>query len=256
MASPVTPCAHVERLEAFTGGGEGCMRTIFDPWAPDCAETVFLPYRFYALQHSEGWVLVDCGAHPDLARDPRSRLGDQTEFSSVVMAEEDDVLHKIGQLGLGADDIAHVIVTHLHYDHCGGLALLPRAAVHIQAAELEFASHPPVYQALSYIAKDWETVQNWAPHAGRFDLFGDGAIVGFPTPGHTAGHQSVEITLPSGCAILVGDAAFRPQEMAARKLPAYLWNPDALLESWDLLEERREKRSAELLFSHYPLLEQ
>jgi hypothetical protein len=40
--------------------------------------------------------------------------------------------------------------------------------------------------------------------------------------------------------------------MAERKLPGYLWNPDAVIASWDKIEQLRDLHGAELLFSHYP----
>lgn len=241
------------RLFIFEGGGEKSLKTLFDPWAPDCGEVTYVPYYFYAIEHPRGWVLVDCGAHPDLAHDPAARLGEQAAFSDVVMSEEAGVAEQLTRkLGVTADAVTDVVLTHLHYDHCGGLAQLPRATVHVQRAEMEFASDPPVYQRAAYIPADWAATSRWAFHDGPHDVFGDGAITVFPTPGHTPGHQSVLVALPETNVILVGDAAYHPEKMAQRILPAYLWNPDALIASWELIEEVRRTNHAKLLFSHYP----
>jgi N-acyl homoserine lactone hydrolase len=247
--------AAVDRLWVFEGGGESCKKTLFDPWAEDAAQTVFLPYRFYAAKHGDDLVLVDCGAHPDMAADPGKRLGGQAEFSQVSMAPGDDVAAKLTAAGLDPAAVSHIVLTHLHYDHCGGLCLLPQAEVHVQRDELEFAEHPPVYQALSYIRDDWALVKRWKLHDGRHDLFGDGSVVLAPTPGHTRGHQAVELVLGGGRRVLLaGDAAFRPDEMDSRTLPGYLWSPDAVLSSWDYLESAR-REGAELLLTHFPYLE-
>jgi N-acyl homoserine lactone hydrolase len=109
-----------------------------------------------------------------------------------------------------------------------------------------------VYQSSAYIADDWASTAAWHEFDGELDLFGDGAIVAFPTPGHTPGHQSVEVRLPEHTAILTGDAAYHPAKMRERRLPAYLWNPDALVASWEELEARAERTGATFLFSHYP----
>ena len=248
----------VDRLWVLEGGGESCKKTLFDPWAPDALETVFLPYRFYAVLHGDVLVMVDCGAHPSLAADPRERLGGQAEYSCVTMSPGDDVAGRLTAAGLDPVAVGHVVLTHLHYDHCGGLCLLPRAKVHVQRAELDFAEEPPVYQALSYIREDWSCVgdERWMVHEGGHDLFGDGSLMLTPTPGHSPGHQSVEVTLSDGrLIILAGDAAFRPREMESRTLPGYLWSPDAVLASWEYLDRRR-REGAELLLTHYPYVEQ
>jgi N-acyl homoserine lactone hydrolase len=256
VTPPVVHPGGADRLWVFEGGGEGCKKTIFDPWASDCAENVFLPYRFYAVQHEADLVLIDCGAHPSLAADPAQRLGGQVEFSNVAVAPGDDVVSKLTAAGLDPAAVSHVILTHLHYDHCGGLELLPRSEVHVQRDELSFAEDPPVYQALSYIRADWAGVTRWNLHDGRHDLFGDGSVVLVPTPGHSRGHQSVELAFPGEpTLILVGDAAFRPLEMESRTLPGYLWSPDAVLASWEYLEARRRHDGAELLLTHFPYRE-
>ena len=108
-----------------------------------------------------------------------------------------------------------------------------------------------MYQAPAYISDDWAGALSWHEVTGEHDLFGDGSVM-FPTPGHTPGHQSVLVRLPGQAVILVGDAAYHPRKMAERRLPAYLWNPDAVIASWAELERRRDEHEAVFLFSHFP----
>jgi glyoxylase-like metal-dependent hydrolase (beta-lactamase superfamily II) len=168
------------RLYVFRSGGERTLRALFDPWDRSCGETMEIPYYFFAIDHPAGWTLVDCGISPALAADPVGRLGDQAEMSELLVGPDDDVAQQLTAVGIIPEQVAHVVLTHMHYDHCGGLRLLPAATVHVQAAERAFAQAPP----------------------------------------------------------------------------AYLWNPDALLASWEELEARRDRASATLLFSHYPASDQ
>lgn len=239
-------------LYVFRSGGERTLQGLFDPWDPGCGRAFEIPYYFFAIDHPAGWTLVDCGIHPAFITDPAGRLGDQAEMSELVVGPGDDVVAQLERIGVAAEQVAHVVLTHLHYDHCGGLSLLPAATVHVQAAERAFAARPPVYQSSAYIADDWASTTAWHELNGELDLFGDGAIVAFPTPGHTPGHQSVQVRLPERTAILTGDAAYHPAKMRERRLPAYLWNPDALIASWEELEARARRTGATFLFSHYP----
>lgn len=241
------------RMLTLPCGGEYTLKSLFDPWSPDCGEEMFLPYTFWAIEHERGWVLIDCGCHPDLGRAPELRLGPQAEMSDVRVGPDDDVVSRLASIGVDVGAVTDVIATHLHYDHCGGLELLPDATVHVQAAELEFAANPPVYQQPAYVSADWEGVTRWAVHDGEHDLFGDASIVLVPTPGHTPGHMSVIAQLPDSTVICVVDAAYHPGKMADRRLPGYLWNPDAIVASWERLEQIQAETGGTYVFSHYPL---
>jgi N-acyl homoserine lactone hydrolase len=244
------------RLYVFSGGGEDTLAALFDPWDPACGSTVRIPYFFYLVLHPRGPVLVDCGAHPDLVASPANRLGDQAAMSAVVMDASDTVSARLASVGLGPGDVEHVVLTHLHFDHCGGLEALGSATAYVQSAERRFAADPPVYQRPAYISQDWSGHSRWDPVDGERDLFGDGSIRLIPTPGHTPGHQSVVVRLPGRTVLLVGDAAYHPVKMRQRRLPGYLWNPDELVASWERIEAIERDHNAELLFSHYPSLDQ
>jgi glyoxylase-like metal-dependent hydrolase (beta-lactamase superfamily II) len=115
------------------------------------------------------------------------------------------VEHALRDVGLSPDDIDFVVMTHMHFDHSGGttrystsgsgLAPVFRRAKHVvQKREWEDATHPHERNQASYLQ------ENVAPlgEAGLLQLVdGEAEIVPgvrvIPTPGHTAGHQSVLI---------------------------------------------------------------
>ena len=248
----------IRRLFVLCCGGERTRRALLDPWDTRASDPLEIPYYCYLLEHHDALVMVDCGPSPELVGDPDGALGAQSSLSELLLSPGDDVATRISQVGFSAAEVTHVVLTHLHYDHCGGLGLLPGAEVHLQAAERAFAGDPPSYQAAAYLPGDWAGVEppRWREATGEVDVLGDGSIVAFPTPGHTPGHQSVQVDLAGETVILLGDAAYHPGAMAERRLPGYLWSPDALVGSWKQIEARRDRHGAHLLFSHFPPTEE
>lgn len=239
------------RLYAFYGGGERADMSIFDPFHPDVGTQVDIPYFFYVIQHPEGNVLFDTGGHRDLIDDPSGRLGPAAEAFEVTMEPGDDVVSKIGAAGFEVADVGHVVLSHLHYDHAGGVEFFPDAQFYAQRRELEFAHWPPVYQREIYLPADFDHPVKWNELVGDFDLFGDGRILIFPTPGHTPGHQSALVRLSDErSVILVADAAYVPRNLELNVLPAIVWSPDAMVASWERIRLLQRRYAAELLFTH------
>ena len=238
------------KMYAFHCGGEKTIRAVYDPFDANCAEAIQVPYFFYLIRHPEGDVLFDNGAHPALIDHARSRLGDAADLFEITMSPGEDVVSRLHTLGIEGEGISHVVQSHLHYDHAGGLEFLTEATVYVQKEELPFAYWPPVYQKDIYVRQDFDDVKKWKALTGDYDLFNDGRLLIFPTPGHTPGHQSLLVRLDSQAFILVGDAAYDKEKMQHRCLPGVLWSPDAIIASWERIEDMQRRYGAELILTH------
>lgn len=244
------PRAKVVKLFAFHCGGERADWAALDPFDPHVGTKIVIPYFFYLVQHPDGNVLFDTGAHPSLVNNPRARLGAVADAFEVLLTPDDSLRHRLASVGLSAIDITHVAHSHLHYDHCGGIEFLSGAEFLIQRSELSFAHSPPVYQRSLFVRADFDHAVQWTELDGTKDVFGDGLVVLFPTPGHTPGHQSMLVRLKRKTLILVGDAAYLPEKMKARALPPVVWNPDSMVSSWEHIEDLQKSFHATLLFTH------
>lgn len=239
------------KLYAFYCGGEEADMAVFDPFDDAVGTTISLPWFFYLIEHPKGYVLFDTGAHPDVAVDPRRRLGALADAWTITMEPGEDAAALLAAAGIASEDIRTVVQSHLHYDHGGGVEFFPHAEIYVQRRELAFAYWPPVYQAGAYVRDDFDDPSiTWHEVEGELDLFGDGKIVMFPTPGHTPGHQSLLVDLDSGPVMLLGDATYLVEKMRERRLPGVLWSPDALVESWERIESLEARCDARLIATH------
>jgi len=238
------------KLFAFHCGGERADWAALDAFDHRVGTKVVIPYFFYLVQHPNGNVLFDSGAHPDLVANARARLGAVADAFEVLMTADDRIERKLASVGLSAIDITHVAHSHLHYDHCGGIESVRHAEFLIQRSELSFACSPPVYQRGLFVRADFDHAVRWTELSGEKDVFGDGRVVLFPTPGHTRGHQSMLVRLQRQAVILVGDAAYLPEKMKARALPPVVWEPDTMVSSWEHIEDLQRSYDATLLFTH------
>jgi glyoxylase-like metal-dependent hydrolase (beta-lactamase superfamily II) len=238
------------KLYALHCGGDLMDMAAFDPFDPDVGTKVYNPYFMYVVMHPEGTVLFDSGAHPDLASDPESRLGPAAADFDMRLSADDHIERRLGTIGLSPGDIDVVVQSHLHFDHAGGLGWLTHAPILVQRSELDFARHPPVYQELIYVQADFGMDLKWRELEGEHDVFGDGRVTVIPTPGHTKGHQSLLVRLEEETVFLLADAAYLLDKMRSRSLPGILWSPDAMIASWDRIEEIEQWERARLLTTH------
>ena len=140
--------------------------------------------------------------------------------------------------------------SHLHFDHAGGLAWMTHAPILVQREELAFALDPPVYQEAIYLRADFGMELNWQELDGDHDVFGDGRVTTISTPGHTRGHQSLLVRLDGQTIFLLADAAYLLGKMRSRSLPGVIWSPDAMIATWDRIEEIERSENAHLMTTH------
>lgn len=173
-----------------------------------------------ALVEADGLrILVDTGAG--------DKSLDKLAAQYALSRGAGHLLDALGRTGLGPDDIDVVVQTHLHGDHAGWCTRLdadgrlrptfPRARYFVQAQEFDDATHPNERTRNTYFH------ENFVPLADAGVLTQlDGAadispsVQVLPTPGHTAGHQSVvvkrvgEVVFPLSGVIERRDARGRP----------------------------------------------
>jgi glyoxylase-like metal-dependent hydrolase (beta-lactamase superfamily II) len=178
-----------------------------------------------AIEAGDGLVLVDAGFGLEDARNP-GQLGSAFRMlMNPKPREETTALRQLAALGFGADDVSHIVATHLDLDHAGGLPDFPAAEVHVLSAELEAALHPKLDERLRYIGgAHWQHGPKWVTHdADGDDWHGfesvrilpgiDTEILLVPLHGHSRGHTGVAIEAGDGWMLHCGDSYFNHREI-------------------------------------------
>jgi N-acyl homoserine lactone hydrolase len=200
-------------------------------WALDCptltVEAVTLMYGLsgmmtipmpsFLIEHEKGLVLFDTGIAPEAIDDPVACYGQElADALGMTSTPEQRLDRQIEALGYTCASVTHVISSHLHFDHSGGLHLFPDAKFYAGQGELAFAHYPASLgsfcfmpdQIARFSAYDWHEVPGV-----DVDLFGDGSIVLLFMPGHTPGELSLKVRLANRTFILTGDAVHLRQAL-------------------------------------------
>jgi len=179
------------------------------------------------LESDAGLVLVDTGfGTVDMERPvPRlSRL-----FVTLTRPEFDPLdtaVEQVRELGFKPEAVKHILLTHLDFDHAGGIADFPSATVHVLADEAEAARHRHGFVARRrYRPAQWRAAAGtWREHKPADQWFGFDAIrpLGVPDllmvrlPGHSIGHCGVAVRDEGRWLLHAGDAYYHHGEMNVR----------------------------------------
>lgn len=174
----------------------------------------WMPIWSYVVEHPERTVLVDTGASPELERpgyaacDPNNQWF--YERNLRFRAPEDELLAaRLAQVGLRADDVDDLLITHFHGDHVGGLPSVAHARTWVGPGN--WPSHVGAVPCM--LPQGFEpTTISWdgATTAGLAtqDLTTDGAVKLVSLPGHTPGHAGLLVQDGDRRWMMVGDATF------------------------------------------------
>lgn len=207
------------------------------------------PIDFYIwlLRRGDEVILVDTGF-------------DTPEANKRGFELRQDVGASLAPFGLQPTDITKLIVTHLHFDHAGGLHLFPNATLYMQAAEMAYATGPcmchDVLRGPFTGAHVCEAVTRL--YAGKLVFFeGDAEVADGVTAhaigGHSRGLQAVRVRTDAGWLVLASDAAHFYENLTARKPFPLVVDVEDMLRGFETLE--RLASSPDLIIpGHDPLV--
>ena len=214
--------------------------------------------RCLLIESDAGLILVDTGNGDKLSPKERERFG--------YMGRTDRLVQGIRQVGYQPEDVAIVVLTHLHADHAGGatrwdspdhtpgavIPTFPRARYLAQRLDLAEASFPNERTRATFHA------HNWQPLIDRGQL----AVVDGPqrvatgvrtdiAPGHTAALQMVWVESKGESLLFLGDACSWAAHLNRLAwVPAFDIFPQTSIETKRRIAQEAVERNTLLVFQH------
>lgn len=228
-------------------------------WVFFSNEWVPLPLHFFLIEHSGGLILFDTGIDPAIKTDKNYIKQAVGRFLlpwifRLEISGKDRVDQVLEREGIAPGDIRLAVISHLHFDHVGGIAHIPQAELLVSAREWAILSDPHperdwiLREHIEIPGAKWHQI-SFQPVSdpaltdfeGAFDIMGDGSLVLLPTPGHTPGSMSLLIRQPGWDPILlVGDLTYETRLLEEDVLPG-TGDKTALLASFAKVRRLKEK---------------
>ena len=154
----------------------------------DLEREIRFPVPAYLVETETERILVDTGLHPGAAADAERHYG--RALGPFALEQDASIAEQ-----LDVSTVTKVVLTHLHFDHAGGLELLPGdVPVVVQRREWEAGYDDAAIARNFFYARDYGLAADRVVLVdGDHDLLGDGSVRLLLTPGHTPGHQSVQL---------------------------------------------------------------
>ena len=180
-------------------------------WAgdePDADRRLLQALNCLMIETPSGRVLVETGIG--------TRLDDKTR--TMRGYEGPWIVQALADAAFDASTVDIVAMSHLHFDHAGGLLhedgsrAFPRASIVAQRAEWEIALGDNPRLVASYVQSELQLVRDWAEEGwveGENELLP--GVFAVPTGGHSTGHQAIVVRAPGAPPLaFLGDLAMRP----------------------------------------------
>jgi glyoxylase-like metal-dependent hydrolase (beta-lactamase superfamily II) len=221
---------------------------------PDASNRILMGLNCLLVRTPHDLILVDTG------------IGNlyNEKFASMFAVDKSTNLQKgLANLGVRPADITKVILTHLHFDHCGGNGIrdvsgkirptFPNATYYVQQGEFEYAQHPDPRSKGSYLSYNWEAVVA----SGQMQFItGDREIVpGVQvevTGGHTRDHQIVKVQSGDRTACFLADLVPTNSHLKTTYVMAYDLYPKTTMEVKERVLKQALQEQWLLIFEHAP----
>jgi glyoxylase-like metal-dependent hydrolase (beta-lactamase superfamily II) len=235
-------------------------------YAADCGELNFEDLGFFSdtgeydrragslavpcfiVRHPKGTLVWDTGLGDNLAANPAG-----SDSNGVHMLVRATLADQLTAIGLTPADVTYVAFSHFHFDHTGNANLFGSATWIISKAELAWALNVPPPLAINTASFSGYRSAKTQMIDGDYDVFGDGSVRILRAPGHTPGHQVLELKLKkAGVVILSGDLWHLRESVQPHRLPVFNVDRADTLASMERVDKILAHTKGRLIVQHDP----
>jgi glyoxylase-like metal-dependent hydrolase (beta-lactamase superfamily II) len=169
------------------------------------------------IETNDGLVLVDTGLGTDDYIHDSGILKLFKVITRMPLDPKEAAIHQLTRLGYKPEYVRHIVLTHMHFDHCGGLPDFPSAKVHVYRQEYEaFLGQRSQFTDMAYVLRhiahrpDWVFYDDTGGKWFNFDAIRlpfDPEMWLVPLAGHTRGLCGLAVKTPEGWLFQASDAA-------------------------------------------------
>jgi glyoxylase-like metal-dependent hydrolase (beta-lactamase superfamily II) len=167
-------------------------------------QTLDAPIAMCVAKRGSDLLVMDSG-YVDEALGERWGVGEYMDYRALF-----------AEIGLSPDQVSHVTLSHLHWDHAGGTGRFPNAKFIIQTRELEYAAGALPHNSMARLAVEAGDVLklvklNWEDRVIVVEGDRESILPGvdvYLTPGHTIGTMTVCVATVKGRVCYTSDAVY------------------------------------------------
>ena len=216
-------------------------------WQKDWEKTEERNYYIWCIRNYDNVIIVDAGVAPPLA-------------GEKMLVNYENPAEMLSRIGVEAEKVKHLIITHMHWDHSNGVGLFPNARLYIQESEYNFWVNNPVAKRPAFrFLPDPMSTDYIATLMGTKKLTllkGDQEILPgircMLAPGHSVGIQAVTVNTGRGTAIVGSDCAHVFRNYSEDWPTSLTVDMVALMETYEKL--RKNASSPDLIFPGHDVL--
>lgn len=230
-----TPPVTLSRMECGTNAPPTDVGLRFSDTYDFRGLKVQLVYSCYLIRHGDDVMIWDAGFAP----------------GNTPTAPKASMVQLLSQLSITPAQVKYVGISHSHGDHIGQASLFPQSTLLVGKGDWDVLSDAKLTPNQAPVAPWVSGGAKVETLTGDRDVFGDGSVVILAMPGHTPGHRSLLVRLPTmGNVLLTGDLAHFQENYASSGVPTFNTDRAATLASLDRFRKIATNLKATVIIQH------